>query len=138
MSNHDIMYWQQQIINELKTICMYINQQNSDTNEQTVQQIAQYLDTNFADSQISLTSIGAHFNLSTAHISRIFRKKYSINFYKYLMNIRIQYARELLKTSDSSIGEISTLCGFTTPKTFRRVFKEANGVSPSDYKRSLK
>ncbi len=50
----------------------------------------------------------------------------------------IDEAKMLLKTSDKSVSEISYMLGYEYPNYFSRLFKKKTGISPSDYKKSIR
>lgn len=56
----------------------------------------------------------------------------------FIQALRLQKARELLRAADLNISEIAYDCGFGSPAHFTRVFKEAFGVSPTDFRASLR
>ena len=50
----------------------------------------------------------------------------------FIRSVRLQYAKELIQSSDKSISEIAYDVGFNDPSWFSRAFKEEFGFSPSD------
>lgn len=56
---------------------------------------------------------------------------------RWLNAARIEHARRLLETTDSSIDDIGQLCGLGTPANFRQHFRRTTGTSPSDYRRAF-
>jgi AraC-like DNA-binding protein len=55
---------------------------------------------------------------------------------EYLTDIRISYAKKLLREQDqshSSIADIGVMCGYTDAKYFSRIFRSATGLAPSDF-----
>ena len=74
----------------------------------------------------------AHYNPS--HFSVVFRREVGETYSKYLNNLKLGYAKELLLYTDLKLEEICFECGFTSYANFLRTFKEKNGYSPSEYK----
>lgn len=66
---------------------------------------------------------------------RSFKNATNATFHNYLNMYRIKKSRVLLTETDDSISAISYRVGFTQHKNFCRLFKELNGVSPSDYRK---
>lgn len=85
----------------------------------------------------SLTEVSkiAHYNPS--HFSVVFHKEMGCPYSKYLNDLKLNYAKELLGYTDLKFGEICFECGFTSYANFLKVFKEKNGMSPSKYKNSI-
>lgn len=53
----------------------------------------------------------------------------------FIRAIRLQYAEDMLLSTDNTIAEIAYEVGFNDPKYFSRVFGEAYGMSPSKFRR---
>ena len=57
---------------------------------------------------------------------------------KYLLTIRLDYAKELLSTGKYSIGQVALKCGYDDANNFSRTFKREVGLKPSEYAESRK
>lgn len=53
------------------------------------------------------------------------------NFSDYLWALRLEKARELLMATDMPVNDISMTVGYVNPSSFRRKFKQATGLTPS-------
>lgn len=84
--------------------------------------------------QISLDQLAEAMGVSRFHLSHLFSNKLGIGFKEYLNNLRVEYAKGLLRTTDTPIASIYELSGFENQRTFNRVFKENTGASPRDYR----
>ncbi|OCT14711.1 hypothetical protein A8709_11045 [Paenibacillus pectinilyticus] len=84
---------------------------------------------------ISLQSIADHISMSPAYLSKQFKKTYNQNFIEFLIQYRIDKARELLKSGNYTANEVSSLVGIKDEKHFFRTFKKITGVTPGTYKR---
>jgi len=74
--------------------------------------------------------------MSRFHFCRVFKRHLKQSPISYLIGLRIERARNLLKTTDLSMSEVAALVGFNDISNFSRMFKELNGVSPSRFRRS--
>ncbi|GHV79226.1 AraC family transcriptional regulator [Spirochaetia bacterium] len=72
--------------------------------------------------------------LSKFHFTRFFKKQTGQSFHAYLSMVRVSHAVENLLKTDISITDIAYQCGFSSLKTFNRVFKTYTGKSPSQYR----
>ena len=52
---------------------------------------------------------------------------------KYLLTIRLDYAKELLSTGKYSIGQVALKCGYDDANNFSRTFKRETGQKPTEY-----
>ena len=96
-------------------------------------EIVEYVNKNYADSDLSLEKLSARFNLNVAYTSTVFRKKTGDTFLHYVEKLRIEKACELILTSEYKITVVAEKVGYTNDTSFRRSFKRITGVSPSQY-----
>ena len=97
-------------------------------------QILNYVNKNFEDSNLSLKDIAERFQINASNISRQFQQATGEHFRSYLMGLRIKKACDLLTQTEDNINTISKLSGYDNPTSFRRIFKQMTGQSPSDYR----
>lgn len=83
----------------------------------------------------SLELLTEKFFLSESQIIREFKKYYHVTPYKYLLNLRIDYAKNLLDNSDMTVKEIAELLTFSNEYYFSNYFKQRVGVSPKNYRK---
>lgn len=102
-----------------------------------IQQILDYIEHNFKE-QLTLQKVAEEFHISYSYLSTYFSHNLGIGFSEYLNKIRIEYAKEMLLTSDISISEICTQAGYLDQSYFSRVFKKHMGMSPTVYRRVKK
>lgn len=100
-----------------------------------IEEIKDYLDNNFA-SKISLDFLAEKFYINKYYMTRIFKEKYGTTINNYILQIRIAYAKQLLRFSDKTIEHIGIECGLNDANYFSRVFKKVEGISPGEYRRS--
>ncbi|RBW69742.1 response regulator transcription factor [Bacillus taeanensis] len=100
-----------------------------------IKKAMEYVDAH-VDSQITLTEAAAHVNLSTSYFSVLFKEKANMNFSEYVTRTRLQKAKNLLISSDLPVAQIAEDVGYTTSKYFIKLFKEYEGVTPSQYRKS--
>jgi AraC-like DNA-binding protein len=90
-----------------------------------------YFHENFTTPETNVESCAKHINTSTVYLRKIFNSNLNTSPLKYLNNLRMNYAIELLKTGYYSIEEIANLSGFYDPKYFSTLYKQKMGVLPS-------
>ena len=93
----------------------------------------EYIRNNF-NKDISLDEVSRVANISPYYFSKIFKEGTGQNFIEYLTGIRMEKAKELLSTTEYSMKEICSMCGYSDPNYFSRSFKKNVGVTPTEYK----
>ena len=125
---------------ELKEHCRRQQEQtaeNGRVNNHTVDQIQAYIAEHYAE-KLTLTGIANQFYISPYYLSRMFKKSINLSLIEYINGVRIKAAQSLIERSSDSIAEIAAKTGFMTTAHFRRVFKDATGLSPQQYRQYYK
>ncbi len=94
-----------------------------------------YIHRNYRDS-ITLADLSSHTYLSASYISRSFQKYLGISFTGYLTQVRLLHAAALLR-GEKTITEIAYESGFSSPSALIDAFKQHNGITPGQYRRSM-
>lgn len=98
------------------------------------EQMESFIFENF-NKKINIRSLAAHIHLSPYYTSHYFKKVFQTTFNEYLTSLRITNAKYMLLTNKSSVTEIAMNCGFENSSSFSRVFKDAEGISPSEFRK---
>lgn len=75
---------------------------------------------------------------SKVHLNRLFKHHLQMTPLQYIHQHKIRYAQQLLENTDYSINTIATLCGFSSPSHFYKMFKSSMNLSPLEYKQKSK
>ena len=70
------------------------------------------------------------------HFSRLFKKSTGISPHQYVMQQRIELAKQLLKKADMSIADVALDCGFNSHSHLGRYFRAMTGMTPKAYRQS--
>ncbi len=89
-------------------------------------------------SRISVDEFCKEMQYSKSHLSKIFLKEYGCTIHDYIINKKIKEARSLIRENTYNFTQISDMLCFSNPLYFSRVFKKITGMSPSEYKNSVK
>ena len=125
---------------ELKEHCRRQQEQTAENgriSNHTVDQIQAYIAEHYAE-KLTLTGIANQFYISPYYLSRMFKKSINLSLIEYINGVRIKAAQNLIERSSDSIAEIAAKTGFMTTAHFRRVFKDATGLSPQQYRQYYK
>ncbi len=98
--------------------------------------ILDYITTNYKT--VTLDDICNDLNYSQSYVSHLFKKINGHNIREYANILKVNNAKNLLKTTSLSIGEIATLSGFNTISYFTNTFAHFVGESPLKYRTKRK
>jgi AraC family transcriptional regulator len=83
-----------------------------------------------------LASLAAETGYSKSHFLRAFQASTGTTPHQYIIQLRLEAARRLLRSRSSTMFEIALKCGFANDAHFSRVFRQNFGVSPHQYRTS--
>lgn len=82
-----------------------------------------------------LGSLSRKFNISLGYLSTMIKKETGKTYSEYVMNKRLNLAKELLHDSSLSIHEIVERVGYKDYFHFNKLFKKHYGITPSKYRK---
>ena len=83
---------------------------------------------------ISAADVIAKTGKSSTYVERIFRKELGKSVLEHILEVRMEVARELLRTTDLQIKAVAARAGFSSPQYFCRSFLAATGMTPKTYR----
>nr|WP_315035584.1 helix-turn-helix domain-containing protein [uncultured Chryseobacterium sp.] len=91
----------------------------------------------YLDSELNLIRLSEMLSVSTHHLSYVVNTGFGKNFFQYVNEFRVEYAKKLLKQTDSklSILGIAYEAGFNSKTSFNTTFKKVTGQTPSEFKK---
>ncbi len=110
----------------------YMLSGGSDTNKR-FDIVCEYIHNNFSE-KLTLKELATKCNLSESRFSHLFTELFGISPKQYIMNVRMENAKELLLDSDMSILEIGSAVGLDDQNYFSRIFKKHCGLSPTEFR----
>lgn len=102
----------------------------------TLYTVTEYIEQNFANSELNNTVLAEKIHISEVYFRRIFKKSFGITPKQYILDIRVKKAKQLLSSDQFSVTEIAEQCGFASVYHFCRAFKEKTGLTPTEYKKT--
>jgi len=106
------------------------------SSEQIADLVKKYIELNYQN-LIDLNMIADHFSFSPSYLTKIFVKHTNITPSKYILNYRINIAKQLLGDFSLTINMVANMVGYTDPFHFSKSFKQVVGSSPGSYRASL-
>jgi transcriptional regulator GlxA family with amidase domain len=101
--------------------------------DMVVHEIQQHIDGHL-DQPLRIGDLASQFGLSARTLSRRFESATGRGPQSYLQHVRVEHAKRLLETTGDPIDDIRQHIGYHDPAAFRRAFKQATKLSPSDYR----
>jgi two-component system response regulator YesN len=87
---------------------------------------------------LSLIRLAEQVYLNPSYLSRFYKLSTGINLSHYIDSVRIEKAKQLLKSENLKIYKVAKAVGYETPASFTRFFKKIVGISPQEYLDSAK
>ena len=120
----------------LMELCSY-SAQNQYTISEQITKAQKYIENNYSDASISLDDLAEVSNLSKFYFTHEFKKQVGIPPGKYLIEVRLKNAAEMLVTKkDLNIEEIAFLSGFSNGNYFGKSFKKLFGITPNEFRKT--
>ncbi|MCI3920828.1 AraC family transcriptional regulator [Paenibacillus sp. TRM 82003] len=121
------------LFDELKS---RIVEKRSGKHEELIRKINAMIEDRYADPSLSLNWIADKLNMSTFHISRVYRQQTLTAIVDVINHVRMEKAKSLLLQSGESIATIAEQTGYTNSSYFHRMFKKAFGVTPAEFRKA--
>jgi AraC family transcriptional regulator len=96
-------------------------------------QVIRYID-HALDQDIKLADLAQLAEMSQSHFSRLFKQSIGLSPHQYLLQQRVERAKQLLKQTNQSLVEIALACGFDSHSHFTRQFRHITGITPKAYR----
>ncbi|MDX2214187.1 MAG: AraC family transcriptional regulator [Oculatellaceae cyanobacterium bins.114] len=97
--------------------------------------VIDYINAHLAD-EIQLSDLATLADLSQFHFSRLFKQSTGVTPHQYVLQQRVERAKQLLKTTDLSVMDIALLCGFSSHSHLGKWIQHYTGLSPKAYRAS--
>jgi two-component system response regulator YesN len=84
--------------------------------------------------QITLEDVAHNAHLSVSRLSHVFKEQTGLTIIDYMTKVRVEYAKELLISTNKNCTEICFDTGYNNQSYFTRTFKEVSGVTPRQFR----
>lgn len=115
----------------------YITEYLPQSKHEIISSAVKYIHENYTTETISIEALSEMCDITPEYFRKIFKNFYGISPLKYINNLKITRARELIESGLHSVTEASLLAGYMDISHFSREFKKATGVNPSEYQKSF-
>ena len=103
------------------------------TYPQIIEKARKFMQEN-VERKIDIPAVAEHLNISYTNFRHTFKRYTGISPSQYYLSLKIQRAKDMLRSTDAPIKEISYLLDFETPEYFTKLFKNKTGMTPSQFR----
>lgn len=122
--------------NLIDTICVSVREQSDHAALSVAQMVINYLKEHFCEYDISAHQAAEALGIGINRANSIIREMTGDTCKVYITRLRMEYAADLLANSDISISEISEKIGYASVSHFIKLFKDAYGITPDNYRKN--
>lgn len=102
--------------------------------EGAVASAMRFIEEHYTES-LSLQQVASHVHLNASYFSHLFKKETGRSFVNFLIDVRMERAKQLLRNTDLSVTEVAGHVGYDLPNYFAKLFRQSTGLSPKEYRR---
>ena len=138
-------FYREEFLNKISEYCIVENQsfssekemldycaQAAECSKSLIYDIQKYIQDNILNN-ITVVTVAEHFRLTSGYIGKIYKKKTGKKLIDYILEVKMEKAKELLNEGKMKIEEISLALGYSQSLNFRKQFKKFTGYTPSEF-----
>lgn len=107
--------------------------QQDNPNHEAVAKAIEIVNRDYSNPEFTLESVASELYISYGHLCSVFRDITGIGFRDYLIDVRMDKAKELLMEGNYSVRKIATMVGYNTTRYFNAAFHKYYGTTPTMY-----
>ena len=100
----------------------------------TARPIIQYIQEHYCEN-LSIAGLAEQFGFSANYVSSLLKQELGISYNKYITQLRLNRAKELLLATRKSVKEITEICGYYSQSHFTKLFMEHEGCTPAEFRK---
>ncbi|WNS77919.1 response regulator [Domibacillus sp. DTU_2020_1001157_1_SI_ALB_TIR_016] len=118
-----------------KTVIQKIREGARQKTRINLDDIKYYIEENYSSPELSLGMISKKFYVSKEYLTTAFKKKFGCNITEFIIEYRMNKAKELVQTTTLQYKTISSMIGYEDVSYFYRLFKKVHGSSPGSVRK---
>lgn len=122
--------------NVIEDACLEITTLQERSLRTSMLESIEYINQHYQEPEISVEQIAGIYHISISYYSRLFNSICEMSFPEYVNNLRMEYAGNLLRSTNLNVKEICVRAGFSNVSYFSTQFKKKYGVSPSTFRKN--
>ncbi len=111
-----------------------LKERRGDSASRRAAEIRRFVADRYADASLSVEAACSELGMSRSYLARIMRKEIGKGFVEYLAAVRMERAKELLRSTDKKLVEIAELVGYADQRYFSSIFKRETGMTTSEFR----
>lgn len=127
----EAMNW---VIGICTRIMGHIRKERQNTCKVLADKAKEFIQSHYHESDLTIEKVCKHLYISSTYFSIVFKKETKLTFLNYLTQVRMEAAKELLRTTNLKAFEIAEKVGYSEPHYFSYSFKKNFSISPSEYR----
>ena len=127
------------MLSSVSEICSKMSRGNVVYKDKRLEQITAFIDKNYTNPAFSMKFIANEFHLDGSYLTKQFKSRTDMSIIDYVNKLRIEKAKELIsdvRYTNTSMETIAGLVGYSSVRTFNRIFTKKEGITPAAYKKS--
>ncbi len=116
-------------------VCSLVERYENSSRHAIIDEIKQYVRENYSDQNLCVNQIAEQFKLKTSLLSSLFKQHEGVGLLEYITHVRVEETRKLIESTDKPLSTIWTETGFSSERTFYRVFEKHTGKKPSEFRK---
>ncbi len=129
----DIEAVKEYMLKVLTGIAELLKERSTYSSDHVIDNVKLYIHNHFTQ-DLTLERVSSLFYLNPSYLSYLFKEKTAENFTDYINKLRIEQAKNLLRSTDDKVYKIAKTLGYDNPKYFFRVFKKMTGTTPENFR----
>ena len=117
----------------LQNFCTYIRTYTEENHQRLFRAAKQYIDRNYTEN-FSTSKMAISLGTTPEHLNKVFKDRERVGLFDYVMRVRMDEVRRLLRATEMPEEEICVAVGFEDLRYFQSIFKQYEGVTPSEYR----
>jgi len=101
-----------------------------------ISKVMQFIEEHLGE-EFSRDDIASHVFLNSAYLSRLFRKETGESLSDFILEARVNKAKQLLEGTNNKISDIASTIGYDNFSYFTKMFKKSTGVTPQEYRKKF-
>lgn len=138
LKNYHSLSTLEEFISHIADVAISVISTSRDTkNNDIVNQIKNFIDSN-AEADLSLETIADRFYISPCYLSSLFKNKTGTSYKNYIIQTKVNTAKELLIKTELPIYEVAMKLGYKSPHHFSHIFQSHTGLLPTEFRNQNK